>query len=186
MALDAFEMEGMEYGPDYGFLSLDELIEIVREAYWDDERDFDDEFGDSPIEALWEERKTLVGLLAAVKRTKDGLDREIAAKLGPGSTVRLDDYQVKVAPDRRLVCVDPEGLLSWLGNDWGEALNVRGAQWRQTALREIAKRREEDPDSAIDSYFEWNEGEARLRTVPIERAPKYVQNLEHGEVKKPR
>lgn len=164
-------------------LDFDDLVVLIKDAYWDEEADHSDEFFDDGIEELWEERKTLTGIIAAAKRVRDEIDKLIANKLGPATSVRLDDFQVKLAPSRRLRVIDPEGFKNWVGKDWDEVINVTSATLRVKALRAIAEKRDEDPDMALDAFCKWIEGEPRVTTIPIDKAPKYAQDMEHGETR---
>ena len=164
-------------------LDYDDLSVLVKDAYWDEEASFDEAFEESPLEDIWEERKTLTGMIAAIKRVRDALDAEIAERIGQAKTVRLDDYHVRMSTTRRLKVIDPIGFKNWVGKDWDAVINPLSATLRVKALRALAEARQEDPDMATDAFCKWVDGPMRLTTVPIDKAPKYAQEMEHGEVR---
>lgn len=177
MTMEAF------VGPDQsGLFDVDDFVNLIKQLYWldagDQPEEFDD-FADKTIVDLWEERKTAKGLVDAAKRIVAVIDEQLQKKIGPVGMARLDDYQVQVTAPAKRVVKDPMGLIEWLGEDWAEVFNFNGA--RVTALREIAKRRNQDPNTAIDSFFEEETGEAKLATRKLSDAPKYVQKMKHGE-----
>jgi hypothetical protein len=168
-------------------LTLDDLIEVAREVYWADEADgwvegFD-EFADHNIQHLWDERKSVVGFIAALKMVKAAIDTVLAKRLGPVGKVRLDDYLVTAGADRKLRVTDAEGFVEWIGEDWPHTFSLTSAQVRVQSLREIAKRRGLDPDHAIDTFCEWRLGPSRVSTIPLSRAGKYAAEMEQGETR---
>lgn len=170
--------------PEEELWDLQDFVELLQALYWLEPEDMPeemDELREKSLTGLWEERKTAKGLLNCAKRIVAAIDGEISRRLGPVGTARLDDYQVRISRDRRVHVLDPDGLAEWLGNDWEKAVNLRYV--RTSALRQIAEDRGLDPDEPIDSFLEIEEGDARLTTKPIEKAPKYVSKMGHGETR---
>ena len=172
---------------------MDKALEKVAEALFlfEDEREgweqelveqvLEDEPDVPKLVALWEHRKTFTGIIDAAKAIKGVFDKELAVILGPGGRARLDDYLVSYKQDRKLEVTDPEGLADWLGDDLREAVNLN--QVRRTSLRNIAERRGVDPNFALEVFCDEQLTDAKLATVPLDKAPKYAQAMEHGQTR---
>jgi hypothetical protein len=187
-----------EEQPDVG-LDPAPLFELLRAVYWADEGstgwrdDLLDVVGSEAeelgngYEPLWRARQTVQGMVRAARSMLAAIDDELLAMLGPAGAVRLDDYLLRASSKTKRHLVDREGLLDWLGDDWREAINVSRADiYRVTALREIARQRDEDPDMALDSFFETEQEDGQTLAVMREGQsgfPKYAERMEHGQTR---
>lgn len=73
----------------------------------------------------------------------------------------------------KMVPYDSDKVIEWLGDDWQSA--VRPA-FRTSAIRRIAEDRGQNPNVVIESLFNTVE-DTGLDVNPIERSPKFIQNL---------
>ena len=73
----------------------------------------------------------------------------------------------------KMVPYDSNKVIEWLGDDWQSA--VRPA-FRTSAIRRIAEDRGQNPNVVIESLFNTVE-DTGLDVNPIERSPKFIQNL---------
>jgi hypothetical protein len=72
-----------------------------------------------------------------------------------------------------MVPYDSDKVIEWLGDDWQSA--VRPA-FRTSAIRRIAEDRGQNPNVVIESLFNTVE-DTGLDVNPIDRSPKFIQNL---------
>lgn len=126
-----------------------------------------------------------------------------------GGPVVYGETFVKVGHDTTIKIIDPKGLVDWLGSvemaldlEPGSLVTqiwrLDSSNLRITTLREVAERmyrhlepNDDDPDApatfasgVVDTFLEIRRGDdapAKLKEIPIEKAPKYVQRLGHGD-----
>lgn len=169
-------------------------IEVVTEAYyWEKDAEQLDHIADDglihdegeveqlSLEEIYERRRILAGLVKASKELLNRVDAHIAERLGPAGYARFGNDYLSTAAKTKLVCSDPEGLVEYLGSEWHHAFNLNYP--RTTALREVAKKRQDDPDHAVQTYYEEvDTGERKLAIRPIEKAPRRALEMASGEV----
>ena len=76
---------------------------------------------------------------------------------------------------------DKEKVLDYLGDDWR---NVVRPEFRITGVKAIAEKRGDDPNVIIESLFERVITNNAVTILPESKAPKYLQEIDEGEVKK--
>ncbi len=182
------QVEGVDLSPTevadadtWDAFGYDDLVTIMKGLYWGEEPEELEEIQDHALGALWDERKSIQGIIEAAKQVKALIDAVMAKKLGPAGVGRFDDYQVKVAPQRKLKIIDPQGFVEWVGPDWHRVFNVSPNGLRMKGLRALAEERGLDPDHALDTYCEYEQGEGKLATIPLDRAAQKWRKLGHGE-----
>ena len=117
-------------------------------------------------------------IIRAARVVKGRVEEYLADDIVANGAIRLgnDGYYVGSATTRRVI--DPAGLLAFLGTPdrINKAVRVNESNVRIGVVRGFA---EELGVDVIDSFFEEETEDKKLRKVPESRA-KWVANLEHG------
>jgi hypothetical protein len=135
--------------------------------------------------AEWER---LSELMRTIKRL---VDKEISRHLGPKRAMAWGapgSRRIFTAKDaREWEWTDPNGVVEELGADLGRCVN--GAHVRKTDAVEVirlrARKRREDPDAAERAFlarYGRYKTKGELSVKPVDKAPKWTQGLEHGEI----
>jgi len=122
----------------------------------------------------------MVGAANLVRRV---IRNEIAARLGDRGAARYGDLIYRNGSETKWRVIDPEGLAAWLGGDWAKVVRVSGDNLRRTALRGLADARGISPETVIDTFMEVSYTDRDLQVMPLEKAPKFLQDLAEGEVR---
>ncbi len=147
-------------------------------------------------ELLWYISAELATHRQQIQKLETAVKTIRATDIGAEGNVRYGDTYVTVAPTRKRI-LDADGIVSWAGHEdiAIETLFRLGAdELRITVLRSAAaavyarKHPDKDEDDAKDyaaliesSFITIERGDPTLTEIPIDKAPKYVQGLEHGE-----
>lgn len=155
------------------------------------------ELGPEPEgEDLWYISAELATHRQQIQKLERAINVVRATDIGAEGNVRYGDTYVTVAPTRKRI-LDADGIVGWAGHEdiAIETLFRLGAdELRITVLRSAAaavyarKHPDADEEKAKDyaqliesSFVTIERGEPALTEIPIDKAPKYVQGLEHGE-----
>lgn len=128
------------------------------------------------LEELWLRRSLALQVAQAAKNYKRLVDEQMATLIGKGNSVRLGDEIYTAKPTRRYKIDNGERLLDWLGEDARRAFNPTTA--RVGVLKQLAHERELDPMAVLETFGAWVE-EGCINSVPVSKAPKRLQHLEH-------
>lgn len=147
-------------------------------------------------ELLWYISAELATHRQQIQKLERAINVVRATDIGAEGNVRYGDTYVTVAPTRKRI-LDADGIVGWAGHEdiAIETLFRLGAdELRITVLRSAAaavyarKHPDADEEKAKDyaaliesSFVTIERGEPALTEIPIDKAPKYVQGLEHGE-----
>ncbi len=155
------------------------------------------ELGPEPDgERLWYLSAELASHRQQIQKLETAIKVLRATDIEKAGNVRYADTYVTVAPTRTRE-LDEEGLLHWAEHEdiaieslWRlTAENLRITNLRSAAAQVFARKH---PDKDIDDAKEYGrliessfvtitKGDPALTEIPIDKAPKYVQGLEHGE-----
>lgn len=170
-------------------MTTDELFELVRDAYssamWSEDfpalADLDD-MGLEDLDALIVQ---LTVLRQTVDRLKGQTEEAIARRVGDGGAARVGDFVYRYKPRASQRIVDPQGLIDWLGDDWHQVIPVTASTaLRRGGLKAVCERRDVDVSAIEDTFLEWVEAEPTVQRIPVDRAPKFLQALTDGEVRR--
>ncbi len=147
-------------------------------------------------ELLWYISAELATHRQQIQKLETALKTIRATDITEAGNVRYGDTYVTVAPTRKRI-LDEDGIVAWAGHEdiAVETLFRLGADaLRITVLRSAAaavyarKHPDAEEEKAKDyaqliesSFVTIEKGEPALTEMPIDKAPKYVQGLEHGE-----
>ena len=143
-----------------------------------------DDYDETDLEQIWLDLAAYERVAAAAREARDWLKGVMADKLGDDRG-RFGDTPYRSKQDHK-VTVNRDGLTAWLGDDYAAAVGMaaNGANVRKGALTAIANKRDQDPRTIMDTFFESEPKETRsLSGVPVTRAPKYAAKLDHGEIR---
>jgi len=109
----------------------------------------------------------------------------IAAEIGEGGAARCGDTICRFRPRATQRIVDPKGLIDWLRDDWYQVVPVtRSTTLRKGGLAAVCEKRGIDTQTVLDTFTEWEEGVPTVSRIPIDNAPKFLQAMEDGEVRR--
>lgn len=154
-------------------------------------------------EYLWLLNASITNIRQGLQALERAVGRRRALDIEENGPVRFGDTFVTFAPDNKRRLADKDALLGWLdqaseelgvANLATEVFRISDDNLRVQTLRNVAKRLYEhrepgDPDEeAIEEYVAmiestfttWEVGDPKLKEIPIDKAPKYAQKLEHG------
>jgi len=124
-------------------------------------------------------------VVGAATVVRAAVRRALADRLGDGAA-RWGDYIYRNGSRTDWRVLDAEALADWLGPDWRKVVRVSGDNLRRTSLRLLAERRGINPQSVVETFIEVTYTDRALQVLPIEKAPKFLQEMEEGEVRAPR
>jgi len=142
-----------------------------------DEDIVDLEFPEDIVDFMTLQEK-VADVARAVKLVQKKMKDELAYRY-QGKAVRLPNKVIVGKPSKSYKPYDKDRVLEYLGDDWKEVVRP---EFRITGVKAVAKQRGDDPNVIMESLFETvltNE----VSILPEMKAPKYLQNLEIGEVK---
>ena len=153
----------------------------VEEFDWDDITVLDTA---ESIDDLWTMEATAEALQRATRAVLARVRELMIGDVAEFGTVMLGDTLYRAAPDsqRKIVPGMEDALLEWLGDDLRYAVNPNYV--RITSVRAIAEDRGHPAGAIEDTFFEvLEEDDAPMKLVkmPRTRAPKYAQEMKHGD-----
>lgn len=161
------------------------LLDLVRkraEGYrHDEEVPFDTTF---PIdrEELWLLIAEAENLQRAARDLVKTLEADFAKTLTENESVRFGETIYKVTPDRREKISDPRALVEFLGEDLHHVVPVTSStRLRKGGIEAVCEKRGVDRDTFEETFIEVEYGDPKLKAIPVGKAPKYAQSLDHGE-----
>lgn len=100
-----------------------------------------------------------------------------------GSAYRRGGFIYRYQPKRTLRVSDPRRLVEYLGDDLAHVVRIDGSNVRKTGLAAVAEARGSDPRVLFDTFLFYEEGPPSLQSMPVEKAPKFLQDMEDGELR---
>lgn len=168
-------------------MTTDEFFEAVRDAYasamWSEDFPPLADLDDMNLDDLDGLINQLLVLKQTVERLRNQAETEVAHRVGFKGAARVGETIYRYRPRGYLRIADPDGLVGWLGDDWSEVIPVtRSTAIRKGGLTAICEKREADPETINDTFFEWEDGDPTVERLPLDKAPKFLQRLADGEI----
>jgi hypothetical protein len=135
------------------------------------------------LQTLRAEAERLAPLLLDIRSQ---IDKEIRRHLGPGGAMAWGGRRFISRDAREWEWTDADGLVEELGADLGRCINGRYVRKTDAVqvIRYRARKRHESEDAAeaafLKRYGRYKDT-GRLEVKPAEKAPKRLQELEHGQ-----
>lgn len=150
-------------------------------------------YDESPSKPEWPDDREKLWLLLgeaetirqAASELESDLKSAFAAQLVENETVRYGEKVYKVSPKRTTRITDPKAMAEWLADDWELVVPFSpsvGDKLKTTGLKAVCERRGVEFETIRDTFLEteWDD-EMELKAIPMSRAPKYAQALDHGD-----
>ena len=170
-------MEGYRKVQRAKALHLEEMIDAQK--YFSDN---DEDFVISDLEGM--SNREIYDLMKGIERLSSNL-RDIKKILSDRlhgnvykSAQRFNDDIVIGRPKYKWKPYDKNKVLEYLGEDWKHVVRP---EFRITGIQAIARQRGQDPWVIMESLFEQVEVPG-VNIVPVNKAPKYLQDLDEEEL----
>ena len=118
----------------------------------------------------------LAAYAATVRALRTWTQGQAARLLGEKGAVRVGDTVWRYTARTVETCVDPDGFFGWLRSPDGQTVLDR-------ILNPNMVKKGSLPEAVRDTFFVREEGPARLVSMPVEKAPKFLQALDDGAVR---
>jgi len=157
-----------------------EALEVARRIVHEGDYtpdDFDLNQIDDTMEAL--DALQRAGTQVQAAKTVEAMAKQrVAELLGEGGAARLGETIFRYQVGRSEHCFDPDGAAAYLTTKIRDGeLSVDKIVNPQYAKRSALSQAERD------TFYEWVDDDApSLKAVPVDRAPKFLQTLNDGEV----
>ena len=143
---------------------------------------------DVPFDTFPSDREELWLLLAdaetyaaAARDLVAAIKTDFARTLSENESVRYGDIIYRMSVDRKERITDPQALVEFLNVDWHHVVPVTSStRLKKGGIRAVCERRGLDPEVFEDTFIDVTWGDRRLVAIPISKAPKYAQGLDHG------
>ncbi|GEM_PF-5865079 len=163
-----------------------ELVEAwtpVDGADWVDGDDVADLLGladmdDDPVTVvhqLVDLEAKLAAVAATVKALRSWAQTQAGRVLGDGGAVRVGETVWRRQRRKVERCIDPDGFFAWVRSDDGRKLVDR-------IINPNTVRRGSLPAAVRDTFFDVEWAAPTVTAMPLDRAPKRLQQLADGEV----
>ena len=119
-------------------------------------------------------------IISAGRKIKEQMTIELGDRYS-GQAIKNAGKVIIGRPTMSYKPYDKEKVLDYLGDDWR---NVVRPEFRITGVKAIAKKRGDDPNVIVESLFEKVITNNAVTILPESKAPKYLQEIDEGEVKK--
>jgi len=159
--------------------ALDFEKEVERQVqYFGPEEDIVIEnISDYTNEQLYELIKGIDSISSNLRKAKKVLGNALSGNLY-NSAKRIGDDIIIGKPKFTWKPYDKKKVIDYLGDDWELVVNP---SFRITGIKAVAQRRGQDPWVILESLFEQVETPG-VNILPAYKAPKYMQELDDGEV----
>lgn len=119
-------------------------------------------------------------IISAGRKIKEQMTIELGDRYS-GQAIKNAGKVIIGRPTMSYKPYDKEKVLDYLGDDWR---NVVRPEFRITGVKAIAEKRGDDPNVIVESLFEKVITNNAVTILPESKAPKYLQEIDEGEVKK--
>ena len=119
-------------------------------------------------------------IISAGRKIKEQMTIELGDRYS-GQAIKNAGKVIIGRPTMSYKPYDKEKVLDYLGDDWR---NVVRPEFRITGVKAIAEKRGDDPNVIVESLFEKVITNNAVTILPESKAPKYLQKIDEGEVKK--
>lgn len=114
----------------------------------------------------------------AVRQLKADMKLKLAEQLSD-QAVRVGNRIIVGKTSKTWKPYDKYKVMDYVGDDWKQVVNPT---FRTTGIKALAEQRGQDPNVIFESLFEQVENDT-VTILPEMKAPKYLQELDDGEVK---
>ena len=124
----------------------------------------------------------LMNKVDQVKKAVSKIQADMKAMLAndfKDKAVKVGDKVIVGKPQKTWKPYDKHKVMEYIGDDWKEVVTPT---FRITGIRALAEQRGDDPMVIQESLF-FQEESGNVTILPENRAPKYLQALDNGEVK---
>jgi|TARA_B100000900_G_scaffold280617_1_gene240040 hypothetical protein len=118
-------------------------------------------------------------VIAAGRKIKEQMTIELGDRYS-GQAIRNAGKVIVGRPSTSYKPYDKEKVLDYLGDDWRSVVRP---EFRVTGVKAVAESRGDDPNVIMESLFEKVITNNNVTILPESKAPKYLQQLDEGEVK---
>lgn len=159
--------------------ALDFEAEVERQVqkFGPEEDIIIENISDYTNEQLYELIKGIDSISSNLRKAKKALGNALSGNLY-NSAKRIGDDIIIGKPKFTWKPYDKKKVIDYLGDDWELVVNP---SFRVTGIKAVAQRRGQDPYVILESLFEQVETPG-INILPAFKAPKYMQELEDGEV----
>ena len=119
-------------------------------------------------------------IISAGRKIKEQMTIELGDRYS-GQAIKNAGKVIIGRPTMSYKPYDKEKVLDYLGDDWRSVVRP---EFRITGVKAIAEKRGDDPNVIIESLFERVITNNAVTILPESKAPKYLQEINEGEVKK--
>lgn len=151
-------------------LKIIEIAKSQRQSFGDNEELDLEDVNDMNVEQLVFLRDQLDMISKDVRATKSFIDQRLRGVL-KNKAFRMAGRIFRGRNVNKWVPYDKDKVLDYLGEDLRHAVNP---QFRTSAIKAIAKERNQNPSVIMESLFELQET-TNLEVLPIDKAPKFIK-----------
>ena len=119
-------------------------------------------------------------IISAGRKIKEQMTIELGDRYS-GQAIKNAGKVIIGRPTMSYKPYDKEKVLDYLGDDWRSVVRP---EFRITGVKAIAEKRGDDPNVIVESLFEKVITNNAVTILPESKAPKYLQEIDEGEVKK--
>lgn len=118
-------------------------------------------------------------VITAGRKIKEQMTIELGDRYS-GQAIKNAGKVIVGRPSTSYKPYDKEKVLDYLGDDWRSVVRP---EFRVTGVKAVAEKRGDDPNVIMESLFERVITNNNVTILPESKAPKYLQQLNEGEVK---
>lgn len=125
---------------------------------------------------------TLMNKVQQVKRAINLIEKDMKSRLAhdfKDKAIKVGDKVIVGKPSKTWKPYDKNKVMDFVGDDWKEVVNPT---FRTTGIKALAEARGLDPKVIFESLF-YAEEHDDISILPSSKAPKYLQQLDDGQVK---
>ena len=158
-------------------LELEKIVEEQIQTFGTDEDIVLEDMEDYTNEDLYQLIKGIDSVTSNMRKLKKTLGAALSGNLY-NSAKRIGDDIIIGKPKFTWKPYDKKRVIDYLGDDWELVINP---SFRITGIKAVAQKRGDDPWVILESLFEQVETPG-VNILPAFKAPKYMQDLEDGEI----
>ena len=177
-------------------IPIDDILHLVKSAYQNTANgaEIEELYADDIIEYLeeldFEQKEDLIlkltHIASAFNTIKKLFQLQIAKDLPDNGGVRGHSLVFRRTSKPKFVVKEMSLLKEYLKRDWDAVFRADNSTLRRSALKAIAERNGDNPDSIIEEYFDIEWSEPQLTITDIKSSPKHYADREIGVIYDPR
>ena len=158
-------------------LELEKIVEEQIQSFGTEEDIVLEDMEDYTNQDLYELIKGVDSVTSNMRKLKKALGNALSGNLYNSAKRIGDDIRIG-KPKFTWKPYDKKKVIDYLGDDWELVVNP---SFRVTGIKALAQKRGQDPWVILESLFEQVETPG-VNILPAFKAPKYMQDLEDGEI----